>query len=653
MVSFQNIVTVLVTVCLINIFIHTSLSWDTVNGKYSLDSSFDPIESQQECNNYYTKNEKVCDPQTYITYPMKEKLGEIMERAKNIPTISCPFKTDGIEFGVFIMSSFDDYHSHKRNQGFDIGESSKFYAKLFHEKWEIGSEECNNGILIFLNIEDRYLYVSTSTFIKQNYISDDYINNQIMPNIKSYLKDGEYADGIIKIMELITDKCQEKLVDKIVESESTKEDIHRQEREKQEREQIEKEEIGRNKKRERIERERRERERREQQKQERNRKEKEMKENRFSDNNNIKVDDDGIRIFVGIMMMIFSIYWLLWFMGYDVCCCCGSDDNVDNYRDEGVPSQSQRNRNYSRSHLQQHTMDEPHTMDEQHTIDEPGMNNYNDSDWHRDRQEMERKERERKRRQKEREERERQERERRMRENKAKEAKLKLENNAKRTKNGGGGGMDWNDNMNNKRRTTNNDGGGMSWNNDNYQNERDRQEREKKERLQKEREREERERKEREKKERERQERERRERERAREERERKERLQKERERQERERKEREKKEREKKQRENKDNTNNKRTTNNDGAGMSWNDDDDDDDDDDEREKLEKDKNESLVNNGKRTNEGGGVGLSWNNHNNKRTSNGGGCGMSWSNNNNKKASKFKRTNANDGGGGSW
>eukprot|EP01084_Bolivina_argentea_P194144 333065_1 len=291
--SRTNITIVLVTICLITIFpTNVNTSPTIIDGKYSLDNFMNPIQDKEQCNNYYTNNQHVCDPNNYITYPDKKKLGDIMHKSENNPIIACPFGNDGIQFGILIISSFNDYHSTKINKGFSISETSKFYAKLYHEKWEIGNDKCNNGILIFLNVADKYLHISTSTFLRTNYISDDFINNNIMPQIRPYLKTNQYTDGIIKIIELITDKCQIQLIDKITEREkNTFDNI-----------------------------------------------------NKNSTQHTITRNYE-IWIFMTIVIGILFLMWLIW---YTKCCCCGEcgennntyrrhNRNNNRYQDEGVP----------------------------------------------------------------------------------------------------------------------------------------------------------------------------------------------------------------------------------------------------------------------------------------------------------------------------
>ena len=290
--SKVNISIVLVTILVINIFATSPTLGikDIIDGKHSLDSSFDPILNQRECDCYYTENNKLCDMNKYLSYPMKQKIGAMMEKARTLSIISCPYKTDGIEFGVFIMSSFNDYHSVKINQGFDIAEASKFYAKLFHERWEIGNEECNNGILIFLNVNDRFIYISTSTYLKMNYISNQYINNDLLPSIRPDLKNGKYGDAISKIIESITDKCQQKTLDKMIDSQHLQ--THR----------------------------------------------------KYTSDKPLKQHQLPSDSMWNIVVTVLSIVFLVWFMREIGCfsCCCGDDECNDThaYDDEGRPSSS-------------------------------------------------------------------------------------------------------------------------------------------------------------------------------------------------------------------------------------------------------------------------------------------------------------------------
>lgn len=468
--SKMNISIVLVTICVINILNTSAIQ--IIDGKYSLDSQIDPIVNKEECDSYYAGNNKLCDMNKYLTYPMKQKVGEMMESAKHLPIISCPFKTDGIEFGVFIMSSFNDYHSIKMNEeNYDIQEASKFYAKLFHEKWEIGNEECNNGILIFLNVNDRFIYISTSTYLKMNYISDQWINDNLLPSIRHYLKDGEYGEAIINLMESITDKCQQVTVDKMIESEQ-----------KLNTEKLKRKKLKKNNK----------------------------IKNSVNSQNDIHHDhhhnnhyhhshhhnhQEVGASFWTIMIIIFcSVIFLIWF----IKSCCSNDEE---YNDEGRPSQplppqpepgaypqaqpgiirNQRNAGMERNnHLRSRNVRNVRNVKNvnvynqyyQYPKQQFSSSTTTHCDNNSDRLNKERKE-------KQRAEKERKEK-------KLKEENSKLVDNGKRTgKNGGGGGMSWGNCsssekekqtkqklkeknqtiIKNAKRTANGGGGGMSWGN--------------------------------------------------------------------------------------------------------------------------------------------------------------------------------------------
>ena len=49
-----------------------------------------------------------------------------------------------------------------KNDGYlPLEELAKNYAKSIHDSWGIGHYPCDNGVLIFLAICDRQIYIST------------------------------------------------------------------------------------------------------------------------------------------------------------------------------------------------------------------------------------------------------------------------------------------------------------------------------------------------------------------------------------------------------------------------------------------------------------------------------------------------------------
>jgi uncharacterized membrane protein YgcG len=44
--------------------------------------------------------------------------------------------------------------------------AAKIFAKKVHDSWRVGHEECNDGAIVFLSIEDRRSYISTGAGLR-------------------------------------------------------------------------------------------------------------------------------------------------------------------------------------------------------------------------------------------------------------------------------------------------------------------------------------------------------------------------------------------------------------------------------------------------------------------------------------------------------
>lgn len=81
-----------------------------------------------------------------------------------------------------------------QNPGSDASASAERFAKALHDAWGVGHQACNNGVLLFLAVQDRQIYISTGKGAKEA-LDYDSLGN-IINDVKPLLKAARYDDAI-------------------------------------------------------------------------------------------------------------------------------------------------------------------------------------------------------------------------------------------------------------------------------------------------------------------------------------------------------------------------------------------------------------------------------------------------------------------------
>ena len=167
----------------------------------------------------------ICDPNQYINTRLADSIDDIIYNATQSNLVWCSIKPssenpgelvtnsqsetrqnyDGLEIGIAIISSFRSYPHRRYRHDDDIQKKSKVYAKSIHDQWGVGIAGCNNALMIFITIQDRYLYVSTGSGIKK-IIKDDFVDKFLIPkHVRPMMKKSKYGEAIKFIVESIVD----------------------------------------------------------------------------------------------------------------------------------------------------------------------------------------------------------------------------------------------------------------------------------------------------------------------------------------------------------------------------------------------------------------------------------------------------------------
>jgi hypothetical protein len=120
----------------------------------------------------------ICDPEHILT---KENKDVIEGRVIDIEEKS------QLEFGIAVVQSMSVLES-------QIDSEAKRYAESLHTTWGVGDEMNENGVVLFLAIDDRAVYISTGKGVKDKLT--DLIVLNIIEHMRPFLKKGNYGEAI-------------------------------------------------------------------------------------------------------------------------------------------------------------------------------------------------------------------------------------------------------------------------------------------------------------------------------------------------------------------------------------------------------------------------------------------------------------------------
>lgn len=141
-----------------------------------------PLTDPASCGRSQVARTSVCDPDALVSDADKDIIeGYInsLSRAQIAVAIIYKINHDG-------LNSKDD----------NTMEAAKFFSTELHNTWGVGSSTSNDGILIFLSISDRVVYLSTGSGVK--HLFPQHRIDGVIDNMKSDLRKGEYGSAIQK-----------------------------------------------------------------------------------------------------------------------------------------------------------------------------------------------------------------------------------------------------------------------------------------------------------------------------------------------------------------------------------------------------------------------------------------------------------------------
>lgn len=139
-----------------------------------------PMLNPEMCGRSGVPKSAICDPSLLLLKDNKDVIEGFINGVV------------GAEVAVAIV----DQMSHSFVAGDEVEVAAKRFAKSLHDDWGVGNKETNNGILIFLSINDRAVYISTGAGVKGK-VTAQYVE-YLISDMKPDLKAGNYGTAIEK-----------------------------------------------------------------------------------------------------------------------------------------------------------------------------------------------------------------------------------------------------------------------------------------------------------------------------------------------------------------------------------------------------------------------------------------------------------------------
>jgi hypothetical protein len=151
--------------------------------------------SPEKCGREGVVKSAVCDPQNLLGISDKDLLeGKINE-------------FDNIQLAIAIIKNMEVASEDL------IDETSRQYAVHLHNTWGVGDAQKQNGILIFLSIKDRVVYISRGNGFKDELNS--IVIDLLVAHMRPFLQEGNYGKALeaalIEINLLINDSKNSQL----------------------------------------------------------------------------------------------------------------------------------------------------------------------------------------------------------------------------------------------------------------------------------------------------------------------------------------------------------------------------------------------------------------------------------------------------------
>jgi len=141
----------------------------------------------------------LCDPDFVMSAEGRIKAMDVMVATREQTSVNCPSGMKGFQPSMAIireMHPADWWDGNKEA-------TARHYAQEIGDRWMVGDPNCNNGIIVFLSLNDRVAYIKTAA--ESGRVLTDSLATTVVDNMKPLLRDRRYDDAMLLAMLQIND----------------------------------------------------------------------------------------------------------------------------------------------------------------------------------------------------------------------------------------------------------------------------------------------------------------------------------------------------------------------------------------------------------------------------------------------------------------
>jgi len=130
----------------------------------------------------------ICDPDNVLS---DDEFNEVEEAIKTLNLMSDSHCQDKpIQVAVALVEKMTFSGSKK--------EAAEVFARGLHDVWGVGDKECQNGVLYFISVNDRYQYISRGEGLRS--VLSNRIIDSILDTAKPSFRSGSYGKGAVIVL---------------------------------------------------------------------------------------------------------------------------------------------------------------------------------------------------------------------------------------------------------------------------------------------------------------------------------------------------------------------------------------------------------------------------------------------------------------------
>lgn len=148
-----------------------------------------------------SKQSAICDPDGILALSERDELDGLInfiaEGTNGFDLAQCADRYEGYQLAVLVINSMNpSYHRFS-----DSSQRAKQFAKDIHDKWGVGDAQCHNGVVIFVSIDDKQIYISTGKGTKL-VLSDSKVST-VLSKMRPLMREEQYGKALISAVNLI------------------------------------------------------------------------------------------------------------------------------------------------------------------------------------------------------------------------------------------------------------------------------------------------------------------------------------------------------------------------------------------------------------------------------------------------------------------